>query len=323
MNLEQALSGRLPIVYSDRFLDHDTGLGHPERPERLSATVTHLRSQPWSTALDWYLPTDLATRSPLPWIETCHSLHYIDSVQHLAERGGGSLDPDTPCSAASYEVALLAVNAWLDGIDRLLTRQSQAAFALTRPPGHHALATHGMGFCLFGNAAIAARYALAQGLTKVAIVDWDVHHGNGTQALVEQQPAIAYVSLHQSPAYPGTGSASETGFYENVRNLPLPPGSDGQDYRQCFETIVLPFLRAWQPQLLIVSAGYDAAAADPLANMRLQPADYGALTQQLRSLQIPILFGLEGGYDLPALSASVAATLAACLEPPSAPKQSG
>lgn len=134
MNLEQALSGRLPIVYSDRFLDHDTGLGHPERPERLSATVTHLRSQPWSTALDWYLPTDLATRSPLPWIETCHSLHYIDSVQHLAERGGGSLDPDTPCSAASYEVALLAVNAWLDGIDRLLTRQSQAAFALTRPP---------------------------------------------------------------------------------------------------------------------------------------------------------------------------------------------
>lgn len=320
MNLEQSRLGRLPIFYSDRFLAHNTGLGHPERPERLSATVAHLRSQPWNPALDWCLPTDLATRSPLPWIRTCHSPHYIDSVQQVAERGGGSLDPDTPCSAASYEVALLAVNAWLDGIDRLLTGGSPVAFALTRPPGHHALATHGMGFCLFGNAAIAARYALAQGVPRVAIVDWDVHHGNGTQALVEQQPAIAYVSLHQSPAYPGTGSAAETGFYENVRNIPLPPGSDGQDYRHCFESTVLPFLRAWQPQLLIVSAGYDAAAADPLASMRLQPADYGDLTQQLRSLQIPMLFGLEGGYDLTALSASVAVTIAACLELLSAPE---
>ncbi|AZB72295.1 histone deacetylase family protein [Synechococcus elongatus] len=309
------VSDRVPVIYSDRFLAHETGAGHPERPERLTATVAHLRSQPWRNQLDWRSPTTLEERSPLPWIVACHSHHYLETVYQLSERGGGLLDPDTPCSPASYDVALLAVNAWLDGIDLLLQQEVSAAFALTRPPGHHALATHGMGFCLFGNAAIAARYALAQGLTKVAIVDWDVHHGNGTQALIDHQPAIAYVSLHQSPAYPGTGSVTETGLYDNVCNLPLPPGSDGQDYRQCFKQSVLPFLQSWQPQLLIVSAGYDAAAADPLANMRLQPADYGDLTRQLRSLQVPILFGLEGGYDLTALAASVAETIAACLEP--------
>lgn len=188
------------------------------------------------------------------------------------------------------------------------------AFVLARPPGHHAESNCGMGFCLFSNAAIAAYYALEKpGIERVAILDWDVHHGNGTQEIVENHPQIAYCSLHQSPCYPGTGKASERGAYNNVLNLPLPSNSAIAQYQPVFETQVIPFLTNFQPNLLIVSAGYDANAADPLAQMLLQPQDYGLFAEYCLKLTRRIVFGLEGGYDLSALSQSVVETIGRCL----------
>ncbi|NEO46041.1 MAG: histone deacetylase, partial [Moorea sp. SIO4A3] len=191
---------------------------------------------------------------------------------------------------------------------------NNSAFVLARPPGHHAERQRGMGFCLFSNAAIAAYYALEQsGVERVAILDWDVHHGNGTQDVVERDARIAYISLHQSPCYPGTGQASEQGFHNNVLNLPMAPGSTLADYQPMFEQKVMPCLTKFQPDLLIVSAGYDANAADPLANIALQPEDYGLFTNYCLQLTRRIVFGLEGGYELTALAQSVVATIEACL----------
>jgi acetoin utilization deacetylase AcuC-like enzyme len=188
------------------------------------------------------------------------------------------------------------------------------AFVLARPPGHHAESDTGMGFCLFSNAAIAALYALQQpGINRVAILDWDVHHGNGTQAIVETHPQIAYCSLHQYPCYPGTGHYTERGFHNNVLNLPFPPGSDIGIYQPVFETKVVPFLSNFQPDLLIVSAGYDANADDPLASINLQPQDYGLFTDYCLGITRKILFGLEGGYDFDALAKSVLATIERCI----------
>jgi acetoin utilization deacetylase AcuC-like enzyme len=223
------------------------------------------------------------------------------------------LDADTPISANSYDIALLAVSAWLDGVDEVLSK-GNPAFVLARPPGHHAERNTGMGFCLFSNAAIAAYYALKQpGIQRVAILDWDVHHGNGTQEIVESDARIAYCSLHQSPCYPGTGSSSEQGAHNNVLNLPMQTGSTLADYQPVFEQKVMPFLKDFQPDLLIVSAGYDANAADPLAGIALQPEDYGLFTDYCLQLTRRIVFGLEGGYHLAALALSVAATIESCL----------
>ena len=303
----------LPVIYSDKFLDHKTGRFHPERPERLTAIVEALKSAPWASQIEWQLPTPVETRSLMPLLQQLHSQRYIEMVQRIAQSGGGSLDADTPVSPNSYDIALLAVSAWLDGVDRVLATNNPA-FVLARPPGHHAESNIGMGFCLFSNAAIAAYYALQQpGIQRVAILDWDVHHGNGTQAIVENNPQIAYCSLHQSPCYPGTGKASEQGTYNNVLNLPLPPGSTLEVYQPLFEQKIIPFFSNFQPDLLIVSAGYDANAADPLAGMALQPQDYGLFTDYCLQLTRRIVFGLEGGYDLTALAQSVVTTIERCL----------
>jgi acetoin utilization deacetylase AcuC-like enzyme len=299
------------VFYDPRFLEHDTGAFHPERGARLQAAVDYLKRQPWISQVQWRSPQEPSPET-LRRIAACHSPDYIAAVQRLAERGGGLLDPDTVCSPRSYAVALLAVQAWLDAVDTVLATDSPA-FVLARPPGHHALPTHGMGFCIFGNAAIAARYALDRhGLERVAILDWDVHHGNGTQAMVEHEPRIVYCSLHQAPFYPGTGRADEHGV-GNILNLPLKAGGNRSVYLSQFRERVLPFLQAAQPQLLIVSAGYDATAADPLAGMRLQPEDYGELTRLCLDLTHRICLGLEGGYDPEVLGQSVAATVQACL----------
>jgi acetoin utilization deacetylase AcuC-like enzyme len=303
----------LPVIYSDEFLKHDTGRFHPERSERLTAVVKALKAVPWADQIEWQLPTPLETRPVMPLLEQVHTRRYIETVREIATGGGGMLDADTPISANSYDIALLAVSAWLDGVDGVLSINNPA-FVLARPPGHHAERNTGMGFCLFSNAAIAAYYALEKpGIQRVAILDWDVHHGNGTQEIVESDARIAYCSLHQSPCYPGTGSSSEQGAYNNVLNLPMPTGSTLADYQPVFEQKVMPFLKDFQPDLLIVSAGYDANAADPLAGIALQPEDYGLFTKYCLQLTRRIVFGLEGGYHLAALALSVAATIESCL----------
>ncbi|MBD2230193.1 histone deacetylase family protein [Phormidium tenue] len=302
------------VIYSPAFLAHDTGSFHPENAGRLTAIVAALEKVSWVDHLDWREPTPVAQRADVDTlIAQLHNPRYVRALREIAHTGGGHIDGDTVVSEESYAVAQLAVSAWLDGVDYVL-ETGQSAFVLARPPGHHAVRDRGMGFCLFSNAAIAAHYALNQStINRVAILDWDVHHGNGTQALVEGNAAIAYCSLHQLPAYPGTGHSSETGFHQNVLNLPMPPGSASDTYQMQFEQKVIPFLKAFNPDLLIISAGYDANAADPLANINLNPEDYGTFTQQCLSVTDQILFGLEGGYDYDALSQSVLATISARL----------
>jgi acetoin utilization deacetylase AcuC-like enzyme len=303
----------LSIIYSDEFLNHDTGSFHPEKPQRLSAIVKALKTVSWSDQIQWQLPTPITKRDVMPWLTKLHEPEYIARVKEIAHRGGGSIDPDTPVSPQSYEIALLAVNAWLDGVETVLTTHNPT-FVLARPPGHHATRHTGMGFCLFSNAAIAAHYALEKpGIQRVAILDWDVHHGNGTQNIVENNPNIAYCSLHQSPCYPGTGRPNDRGAFRNVLNIPVTPGSTIKEYQHFFDELVMPFLSQFKPDFLIISAGYDANDDDPLAGVSLQPEDFGIFTEYARKISDRLLFGLEGGYNLEALAQSVIATLEPCL----------
>jgi acetoin utilization deacetylase AcuC-like enzyme len=299
-----------PVIYSDEFLLHETGESHPEKPGRLTAIKSAIERSNYSNKIDWRSPTSVESRSPLPWIEQIHPAEYIQTVEQLSQQGG-SIDEDTIVSPKTYEVALLAVNAWLDGVDIAMTGQS--SFVLARPPGHHAEPFGGMGFCIFSNAAITAAYALANGAHRVAILDWDVHHGNGTQTVVAQNPQMAYCSLHQSPYYPGTGRSIERGVHQNLLNLPMKAGSTMADYQPLFETKVVPFLTDFRPDLLIVSAGYDANHDDPLASISLQPEDFGVFTDYCLQVTRKIVFGLEGGYDFDSLGASVVATIDRCL----------
>ncbi len=304
----------ISVIYSPEFLEHNTGYGHPEKAKRLTAIAEALKKLEWRNQLEWQLPTPVAQTDVLTQIKKIHTLEHIERIQRVAANGGGYLDGDTPISERSYEVALLAVSAWLDGVDQVLNNQ-RPTFVLARPPGHHATRDTAMGFCLFSNAAIAAEYALTKpGVKRVGILDWDVHHGNGTEAIVRDNPYIAYCSLHQHPCYPGTGSnKNEHGQYQNILNLPMVAGSKIADYQQVFAQEVIPFWQNWQPDILIVSAGYDANRDDPLADMSLEPTDYNLLTKSILQITNCPLFGLEGGYHLEALAQSVVATLRSCL----------
>ncbi len=309
-----------PTELPKELLEEDSAavLQMPLSPEKQADQWAENRAEKWAEKMIWIEPSD---REVLADIHRVHEAAYVAALKAFAAKGGGYLDTDTVMSPDSYEVALLAVAAWLDGVDWVLSDLSsnssnspaasgQAAFVLVRPPGHHAERDRAMGFCLLSNAAISAHYALTQvGIERVAILDWDVHHGNGTQALIADHPDIAYCSFHQSPAYPGTGLATETGAHHNVLNLPLPPGSTIDDYQQLWAARALPFLSEFGAGLLIVSAGYDANQADPLAAMSLYPEDYAWFTEQCLQLNAPVLFGLEGGYDYQALAESVAATI--------------
>lgn len=313
------------LIYADEFLDHDTGAGHPESPQRLRGVVEHLRGEERFRDLEWRSPSppEISKTSPLMQaVFRAHTPNHVALVQSLAAAGGGALDADTPVSPRSYGVALLAVQAWLEGLDYALqagTSAGNSAFILARPPGHHACRDHGMGFCLFSNGAIAALEALTRpGINRVAIVDWDVHHGNGTQDIVEEVGEIAYCSVHQSPAYPGTGNplnqaSKDYELANHVLNCPVPPGTDFASYRTQWDAQVLPFLRDFAPDLIVVSAGYDATAMDPLAGVDLEPENYQWLTESLLTFRCPLVLGLEGGYHVQTLAHCVDYTLRSLL----------
>jgi acetoin utilization deacetylase AcuC-like enzyme len=289
--------------------------GHVERPERLDAALALLRESGLLPSTGSGRDERLHQIEPLvpsdDDLALVHSPRYLDALRSACERGGGWLDPDTYCLRASYGVASAAVGAVLAATDAVLKGNATSAFAAVRPPGHHARPQQAMGFCLLSNVAIAARYAQRRhGLGRVAIVDIDVHHGNGTQDAFYDDPTVLYVSTHQYPFYPGTGRAEETGPPEadgtNV-NIPLPAGCGDAEYAAVFEQLVEPIVRRFQPELLFVSLGFDAHFADPLGMMSLSVDGYGELMSRLRALADELCDGrlvaaLEGGYDLDAVA---------------------
>ena len=303
------------VVYDDTFLLHDYP-GHPETAERLRAITARLASDEALRSL----PAVAAVDAEADALLAVHTDRHVLDVERAARSGGGWLDGDTYCTARSYDVALRAAGAALRATEMVMQGSSRSAFALVRPPGHHATPSSAMGFCLFNNAAVAARAAQRlHGTAKVAVVDIDVHHGNGTQDVFYADPSVLYCSLHQWPLYPGTGRPGETGEGRGEGanlNVPLPPGTDGAGWMAAFEAHVEPALRAHQPDLIVVSAGFDGHAADPLAQLRLSTETYAEAASRLAALSGELCGGrtvwvLEGGYDLDALAASVGATLLA------------
>ena len=290
---------------------HDTGPGHPERPSRLAAARSGLAEAGFGDVAP--LPPRLATREELLRV---HSGAYLDALERFCAAGGGRLDPDTVVSPGSWETALTAAGAGLAALDALAGGAGTAAFVGTRPPGHHAERSRGMGFCLLNNVAVAAAALTADG-HRVLVVDWDVHHGNGTQDIFWDDPDVVYFSTHQSPLYPGTGRLGETGgphALGRTVNVPLPPGATGDVLRKAVDEVLAP-VAAWaQPEWVLVSAGFDAHRDDPLADLRLTAGDFADLAIAVASL-VPrtgrVALFLEGGYDLDALRRSVAAAVAA------------
>ncbi len=290
------------VVWHPACRLHDAGAGHPERPERIEAVLQALRAAELEGSIDW-CEAQPAQREALARV---HPAQYLDLLEQLGARGGGVLDADTVMGGHSWESALAAAGVALAAVERGLERGS--AFGATRPPGHHALAARAMGFCLLNNVVIAARHAQRLGRARVLIVDWDVHHGNGTQALVQDDPSVRYVSLHQYPWYPGTGAADERGV-GNVFNVPRPPGLPREVYVRDLLTAVDAALEGWRPDLLLVSAGFDSLAGDPLGGFTLAPADMAAWTTALRDrvAPAPVVGVLEGGYSLELLAAGARA----------------
>jgi acetoin utilization deacetylase AcuC-like enzyme len=291
-------------------LEHDPGIHHPESPARLRAVLTAL-SGPKFAGLEQREAPEAAIDDVL----RVHPRHHVERVLNAVPRAGHvAIDADTVLSPASGRAALRAAGAVIAAVDAVVASEADNAFCAVRPPGHHAEPDRAMGFCLFNNAAIGALRARdVHGLERVAVVDFDVHHGNGTQAAFENDAGLFYASAHQSPLYPGTGAASETGV-GNIVNAPLRPMSGSGPFRRAFTERVLPALDDFSPQLLIISAGFDAHRSDPLAQLMLDESDYVWITEKLvelarRHARDRLVSTLEGGYDLAALGASAAAHL--------------
>lgn len=294
-------------------LEHDTGL-HPEGPGRIPAIENELERRDWLGYRRMVAPAvdmDALTR--------IHTRAHVEAVRAMSERGGGAFDPDTMASEGSYDAALHAAGGACAMVDELLAGEASVGFCGLRPPGHHAEPEVAMGFCLFNNVAIAARRALDAGAARrVFIFDWDVHHGNGTNDVFGTTDEVLFASIHQSPLYPGTGPVGDVGSGRGkgyTINLPVPPGSAHDEWLSLVEHLVLPAARSFEPELVLVSAGFDAHRADPLAECRLEERSFAAMALHVRALaddlDIPLGAVLEGGYDLGALAASVAATLEA------------
>ncbi|MCU4652397.1 histone deacetylase family protein [Roseibacterium sp. SDUM158016] len=304
------------LIENPHGLGHVTPPGHPEQVARLEAVTAALAMPSFGGLLRE--GAEPATRDDLV---LAHPDTYVDAIEAaIPERGWHAFDPDTHASPGTWQAAVRGVGGCIAAVDAVLDGRAGNAFVATRPPGHHAEKRRPMGFCLFGNVAIAARHALERrGLSRVAVVDFDVHHGNGTQDILWDEPRALFVSSHQMPLYPGTGAASERGASDNVLNVPLAPGTGGAEMRAAYTSRVFPALRDFAPELILVSAGFDAHRADPLANLDWTEADFAWLTREICGLADELCAGrvvstLEGGYDLPALAASVAAHVTELME---------
>lgn len=303
------------LVTHSACLDHVVPRGHPERPDRMRAIEQALSPDKFNT-----LQRIEAPMGSLDHVALCHNEHYVNELHHIAPSEGlVYIDGDTSMSPGTWEAALRCVGGAIAATDAVLGGKASNAFVATRPPGHHAEVGKPMGFCFFDHAAIAARYAQRKhGLGRVAVVDFDVHHGNGTQDIFWSDPTVMYCSTHEMPLFPGTGAASERGEHDTVVNAPLRSGEGGDKFREAFTALILPQLKTFAPELIVVSAGFDAHWRDPLANIQLQESDYTWVTQRLMDLASETAGGrivsvLEGGYDLQGLKDSVNAHVTALM----------
>ena len=304
---------KVGLVYDPIYLEHDTG-NHVEVAARLKEVMWSLGNSGVKQRLVEIHPTPASQEE----LSLVHSIEHISQIEKVAQSGGGWLDADTVMSSASYKVALYAAGGVLNAVDAVMERRVDSAFALVRPPGHHATRTSAMGFCLFNNIAIAARLSLRKyGLDRILIVDFDVHHGNGTQDAFYDDPAVLYFSTHQYPFYPGTGRIDEVGVGKGIGttvNVPLPAWCGDEEYSQVFQQILVPLAHRFQPELILVSAGYDAHWLDPIGSMQLSVSGFAQMVQILQKLALKLcqgrlVFSLEGGYHIPALARSIKAAL--------------
>ncbi len=304
------------LIYDDIYLKHNAE-GHPEHKGRLESIMEHFKR----SELRDRIPIEKPVRAKIEDIGKVHDYQYIQEIKEFCEGGGGYLDPDTYANSYTYEVSLYAVGGVIKGIDLIKEEKAEAVFCAVRPPGHHAEYSRAMGFCIFNNIAVGARYAQKLGYEKVFIVDFDAHHGNGTQRCFYEDDTVFYFSTHQFPFYPGTGSEAERGRGKGegyTLNIPMPAYSGDKEYEKAYKTILPEAVKRFSPDIMLISAGYDLHEEDPLTMLQVTDKGIELIVESLLSvckeINIPVLFSLEGGYNLNALGRNVVSTLRICYE---------